>query len=128
DGEARPVLEQLRPQVVDLRHRQAAVIGDEQRVGLAQPVGQLGDQPLLVFFLHLLTSSKSNRARTQAGSLRRRKPLHRSASGRPLPCGCFLSLASGVMRELLLPAPPPAPRRCRASSRDRREFLATSYS
>ena len=29
----RPVLEQLPAQGVDLRHRQAAVVGDDQRVG-----------------------------------------------------------------------------------------------
>ena len=58
------VLEQLRAQVVDLRHRQAAVVGNEQRVGRAQPLRQLGDQAFLVVFLHLLTSSNDSSPHT----------------------------------------------------------------
>ena len=57
DREARAALDQPRAERVDLRHRQAAVVGDEQRVGRAQPLGQLCDDLLLVLFLHRITSS-----------------------------------------------------------------------
>ena len=53
DREAGAVLEQLRAQLVDLGVRQAAVVGDDQRLRRAQPLGQLCDDPLLVTLLHL---------------------------------------------------------------------------
>jgi len=58
DREARAVLDQLGAELVDLGHGQAAVVRHEQRLGRAQPLGQLGDNSLFVLFLHQLTSSK----------------------------------------------------------------------
>ena len=52
DREPRPVLEQPPTQGVDLGHRQAAVIGDEERLRVAEPLRQLGDHAFLVLFLH----------------------------------------------------------------------------
>src|SRR5436190_11149408 len=52
DREFRTVLEQLAAQIVDLRHRQTAVVGDDQRFGRPEPIGQLGDDAGLVLFLH----------------------------------------------------------------------------
>ena len=49
DGEARAALDQPRAQVVDLRHRQPAVVGDEQRVRGLQPRGQLLDDLFFLF-------------------------------------------------------------------------------
>jgi hypothetical protein len=46
------VLEQFSAQIVDLCHRQPAVVGDDQRVRRPEPLGQLGDDSLLVLFLH----------------------------------------------------------------------------
>src|SRR5947209_7837375 len=70
DREPRAVLEQASSKRVDLGHRQAAVVGDHDRLRRAQPFGQLRDDALLVFLLHPLTSSKTTRARAQAGSSR----------------------------------------------------------
>src|SRR5207245_10997244 len=72
DREARTVLDQLRAQLVDLRHGQSAVVGDQQRLCRTQPLGQLGDHSLLLFFLHLLTSSNESSPHT-AGSLKEAK-------------------------------------------------------
>jgi len=44
------VLEQLAAQLSDLRHGQAAVIGDDQRLGAAEPLGQLCDYSFLSAF------------------------------------------------------------------------------
>ena len=57
DGELRAVLQQLGAEVVDLRHRQAAVVGHDQRLGRLEPFGQLRHDPLFVLFLHLTSSN-----------------------------------------------------------------------
>ena len=56
DHEARTVIEELAAQLVDLGHRQAAVVGDDQRVRRAQPLRQLRDDLGLVFPEHLISS------------------------------------------------------------------------
>jgi hypothetical protein len=56
DGEARAAVEQARPQIVDLRHGQPAVVRDEQRVGGFQPRGQLVDNLFFLFLLHLTST------------------------------------------------------------------------
>ena len=56
DRELRAALDQPRAERVDLRHRQAAIVGHEQRVGRAQPLRQLLDDLRLVLFLHLVIS------------------------------------------------------------------------
>ena len=61
DREAGAVLEQLSAQVADLVHRQAAVVGDDQRLGATQPLRQLGDQAFFVRSVHPFTSLKRNR-------------------------------------------------------------------
>ena len=48
-----PVFEQLDPQACELAVREPAVVGDDQRVRRAQPLGQLLDHSLLVCFVHL---------------------------------------------------------------------------
>src|SRR6185503_6690753 len=52
DREAGAGLEQLAPQLVDLRHRQAAVVRHHQGLGVAQPFGQLLDDSGLLLFQH----------------------------------------------------------------------------
>ena len=54
--EAGAVLEHLGPHAVDLGHRQAAVVRDDQRVGCAQPLDELCDHPFLVSFQQRITS------------------------------------------------------------------------
>jgi hypothetical protein len=56
DGEARPALDQLRAQLVDLRHRQPAVIRDEQRLRSLQSLRQLVDNVLFLLSLHLTST------------------------------------------------------------------------
>src|SRR3954447_12574140 len=73
--------------------RQSATIS----VSLSRGPPASSAPPCALASFFICSPPRTIRARTQAGSLRRRKPLHRSASGRPLPCGCFLSLASGVL-------------------------------
>jgi len=51
-----PLFDQPRAERVDLRHRQATIVGHEQRVGRAQPLRQLLDDLRLVLFLHLVIS------------------------------------------------------------------------
>ena len=53
DREPRPVLDQLRPQSVDLGHGQAAVVRDDHRLRAAELLRQVGDDLLFVLFLHL---------------------------------------------------------------------------
>ena len=47
-----PVLEQPPAEGVDLGHRQAAVVGDEERLRRPELLRQLGDDAFLVLFLH----------------------------------------------------------------------------
>ena len=63
DGEARPVLEQLSAQRVDLLHRQPAVVRDDEGVRRLQPLGQVSDDLLLVLSQHFCSSNGSTRAR-----------------------------------------------------------------
>jgi hypothetical protein len=58
DLEARAVREQLGAKCIDLRHRQAAVVRDDQRVGRAQALGQIGDDAFLLFLVHVISSRK----------------------------------------------------------------------
>ncbi len=65
------MLDDLRAHLVELAHRQAAVVGQDERVRGTQPVGQLRDDLLLVFSQHRITSSNescppSGRARAEA--------------------------------------------------------------
>ena len=53
DREAGAVLDQLRAQAVDLGVREAAVVGDDQRLRRPQPLGQLCDDSFLLTLLHL---------------------------------------------------------------------------
>ena len=53
-----PCSSSLPAQGVDLRHRQAAVVGDDQRVRAAELLRQLGDDAFLVFFLHLTSFAR----------------------------------------------------------------------
>jgi hypothetical protein len=48
DTEACAVLKQLRAELVDLRHGEAAVVRDEQVVRVPQPIRQLRDHPFLL--------------------------------------------------------------------------------
>src|SRR5579871_6605031 len=54
--ELRAALDELRAERVDLRHRQAAIVGDEQRVRGLEARGQLFDDVLFLFFLHLTSA------------------------------------------------------------------------
>jgi hypothetical protein len=56
DGEARAALEEAGAQLVDLRHRQAAVVGDEHRLRSLQTLRQLGDNLFFLFSLHLTST------------------------------------------------------------------------
>src|SRR3954469_23410814 len=56
DREARADLEQLAAQLVDLGHRQAAVVGDHQGLARAQALGQLLDDSLFLGFQHVISS------------------------------------------------------------------------
>src|SRR5438132_5336674 len=58
DREARAGLEQARAPLVDLGHRQAAVVGHHQGLRRAQALGQLGDHSLLLGFQHRIISRK----------------------------------------------------------------------
>src|SRR5205823_4910794 len=118
--------DQLRPKLVDLRHGQPAVVGDHQRVGRSEPLGQLGDHSLLVLFLHLLTSS--NESSPHKGGLaeggKTSSPIRldwtSALSGRQL------SSATGLLpKPELLPAPP-TPRRSHGSSACRPGLRAPS--
>src|SRR5439155_4312207 len=60
DREARAAFQQLRAQLVDLRHRQAAVVGDEQVLRALQALGKLADDPFLVLSQHRITSSNTS--------------------------------------------------------------------
>ena len=87
------VLEQLCAQLVDLRHRQPAVVGDEQRLSRAQPLGQLRDQAFFVIFLHLLTSSNDSSPHTGrlaegGGTSLTDPPREDLCAGAPLPVFC----------------------------------------
>ena len=96
------MLDQLGAQLVDLGHGQPSVVRDEQRLGRAQPLGQLGDDALLVLFLHLLTSSKTIRARTQTDSLKEAK------TSSPIRLG-WTSAAERCCLELVEPPGSPKP-------------------
>ena len=114
-------------QAVDLGVRQAAVVGDEQRLRRAQPLGQLGDHPFLVLFMHLSPPLANDRARTEAGSERgeeivapeRRLGRTSAPLSRALPAVFGDGLCDG---ELGRDARPPAraPRRCRGRAPGRR--------
>src|SRR5207245_7152824 len=69
-------------------HRQPAVVGNDQRLRGAQPLRQLGDDPFLVLFLHLLTSSS------------RIEPAHRRARRREL-SSTLRSASAGLLRALV---------------------------
>ena len=56
DGEARAALEQPRAKLVDLRHRQPPIVGDEQRVGSLQPLSQLLDNLFFLISSHLTST------------------------------------------------------------------------
>ena len=58
DREASTRLQQLGAQLVDLRHRQPAVVGDEQVLRALQPFRQLADDPFLVLSQHVISSRK----------------------------------------------------------------------
>ena len=60
------MLQELGPHPVDLAHDEAAVVGDDQRLRRTQPLDELGDDPLLLFFSIRLTSSNDS-ARMRAG-------------------------------------------------------------
>ena len=62
-----PCFSSSRAQRVDLRHRQAAVVGDDQRLARAQPLGQLGDDLFLLGFVHVTSSGNDEPARRRAG-------------------------------------------------------------
>ena len=59
-GELGAVLDELPAEAVDLRHREAAVVRHDQRVGLPELLGQLVDEPFLLISVHS-TSSRTNR-------------------------------------------------------------------
>ena len=108
DGEARAALEQPRAQLVDLRHRQPAIVGDEQRVRGLQARGQLLDNVFFLISSHL----------TSTGLLPSRGGLPVVSGGQLLGRNC-----SG----LLQPARP-ALRRFREFGPDRRGCRAPSCS
>ena len=56
DREARAVLVELPAELGDLRHGQAAVVGDDERLRALQALGQLRDDSFLFRFLHRITS------------------------------------------------------------------------
>ena len=62
DGEARARLEQARAELVDLRHRQAAVVRDHQGLRVGQPLGQLGDDPFFLRSQHVISSGNDQPA------------------------------------------------------------------
>jgi hypothetical protein len=56
DREARAAREQPRAELVDLRHRQAAVVGNEERVRSLEALRQLVDNLFFVLSLHLTST------------------------------------------------------------------------
>src|SRR5581483_5814652 len=86
----------LGAQRVDLRHREAAVVGDDQRLRRPEPFGQLCDDAFLVISVHLPPSR--HRPASWAGRRDSRKEkasirLGRSSARVP---GCRLSSARAV--------------------------------
>ena len=67
DREAGAVLEELRAHLVELAHREAAIVGQDERVGGAQALCELRDDLLLLGSLHRITSFVTTRARLPGG-------------------------------------------------------------
>jgi hypothetical protein len=93
DREPRPVLEQLAAQVVDLRHRQTAVVGDDQRVGrLSRSVSSATTRALSSFCI-----SPPYETSPHSGGLAGGVALPGGRLGwTSVPQDCHLSLATGV--------------------------------
>src|SRR5207253_6979794 len=97
DLELRALLEQPPAQRVDVGHRQTAVIGDEHRLGVLQPIGQLLDDLALVLFLHLI-SSGNDEARTGGGP----KEESRAPTSVPTSAGLLPFRAAAWLRRFLV--------------------------
>jgi hypothetical protein len=75
------VLEEHVAQALELLVREAAVVRDDERLRLAELGGQLGDDPFLVRFEHLVPPERRNPR--EAGSIVRRTDAVRMNQPRP---------------------------------------------
>src|SRR4029453_5237223 len=98
DREAGPVVEELAAQLVDRRHGEPAVVGDDQRLGGAELIGELGYHLFFVGSQHRITSSNESGPPARGAEQRQGRAsfLGRASAGLLRVLRRQLSLATGV--------------------------------